>query len=174
MPHQIQNFEREYASRTTDDLLRLASEPQNLVDGASMALHSELSRRGLKAADIDTARYPQEKHAQQHERKAAERLLHIHRQGIGTSRFCKWDRVHNVASGTEEFTTTLFFILAWVPLIPLGTYRVRRSKGLVPNQHVIEKLPLNWSQVLWVWMIALLTMLALALVFQFALSLLPH
>jgi hypothetical protein len=169
MPYQIQDFEREYAGKSNDDLLRLAWAPQDLVDDAKIALHTELSRRGLKADDIDTAQFEQEKHEEEQERKAANQLLQAQWRGIGFKRFCKWDRTCDPESRTEEFTTTRFFVLFQLPLIPLGTYRVRRKKGLFQKPEILEKLPLNWTQVLWVWMLSLLAILALILVARYGL-----
>jgi len=170
MPYQIQDFAREYAGKSNDDLLRLAWAPQHLVDDARIALQTEMSRRGLKATDIDTARFEQEKHEEQQERQAANRLIGLHWRGVGTARFCKWDRTYDPVSQNEEFTTTIFFMVGWVPLIPLGTWRVRRRKGLFRKAQTLEKLPFNWSQVLWVWMLTLIAILALILAAHYGLS----
>ncbi len=172
MAYQIQNFEREYSSRTDDDLLRLAWAPQDLVEDARVALRTEMDRRGLKAADIDAARYEQEKQEEQLEREKADRLLQVQWSGIGFARFCKWDRIYDPDSRTEEFTTTRFFILLQFPLIPLGTYRVRRKKGFFEKAQILEKLPLNWNQVLWVWMLALLVLLGVVIFIRFGLPIL--
>ena len=172
MAYQIQDLEQQYASMSDDDLLRLAWAPQDLVDNAKLALQAELSRRGLKPADIDAARFEQEKHEEQLERESVNRLLQSQWRGFGFSRFCKWDRTYDRDSRTEEFTTTRFFILFQFPLVPLGTYRVRKRKGLFWKAEVLEKLPLNWNQVLWVWMLALLVLLGLVIFVRFGLPIL--
>jgi hypothetical protein len=172
--YKIQDFELEYSGRTDNELLRLALASQDLVENAKVALETEMARRGLKAADIDVARYEDEKREEEVERETANRLIGLHWQGVGTSRFCKWERRYDAASGTEEFTTTVFFKLAWIPLIPLGTYRARRKSGLFQRTQVLEKVKLNWNQVLWVWMLTTLAMLALVLLVRFGLPVLSR
>ncbi|HVT98758.1 MAG TPA: hypothetical protein VHE33_14740 [Acidobacteriaceae bacterium] len=174
MPYQIQDFEREYAGKSNDDLLRLAWAPQDLVDDAKIALQTEMGRRGLKSADIDAARFEKEREEEREERKAANRMLQTQWRGIGFQRFCKWDRTYDPDSQTEEFTTTRFFILFQLPLIPLATFRVRRRKGIFQKLHILETLPLNWAQVLWVWMLTLLAILALFLLARYGLPLLDR
>jgi len=141
MTYEIQDFAREYAEMSNDEILRLAAAPQELVEGAKTALQAEMSRRGLNAADIDTARLEEERRQEQVERESANRLLRLNWRGIGFQRFCKWDRIYDADSRIEEFTTTRFFILFQLPLVPVATYRARRRKGIFQRTEVMEKLP---------------------------------
>jgi hypothetical protein len=143
MNYQVQDFEREYAGMADDELLRLALAPQDLVQDARTALHAEMSRRGLHANHV---------------------------AGLGFARFCKWNRSSDHGSPYEEFTTTVFFVFAWIPVFPIATYRVRRRKGFGKPAHVLQKLPMNWGQALWVWTVTLMLAFAVVVLVRFA----PH
>lgn len=82
--------------------------------------------------------------------------------GIGHWFFGKADRLYDPASGLERFQTTVFVILFFFPLIPTGTYIVQKRKGfLVRKASVLSKLPLDWGQVVRVWLVASVALLAL-------------
>jgi len=67
----------------------------------------------------------------------------------------------------ERFTTTIFVVLFWVPLIPTGAYRVLRKKQLFSSDMVIlEKLPLDWTQILGVWAVAAVSLLGLTIAYK--------
>lgn len=168
MPYQVQDFEREYAGMSDEDLLRLALAPQDLLEDARAALDAEMNRRGLKAARVDAFREEEGEREERLEKETGNRLLDLQWRGVGSSRFCKWDRVSDDIANSEEFTTTVFFTLCWIPLFPIGTYRVRRKKGFGERAKVLQKLPLNWSQVLWVWSVTLMLVLAFVIFIRFA------
>ena len=68
----------------------------------------------------------------------------------------------------ERFTTTIFVVLFWLPLILTGTYRVQGEKQLFSSDMIIlEKLPLDWTQVLGVWAAVAVSLLGLTLAFKF-------
>jgi hypothetical protein len=58
--------------------------------------------------------------------------------------------------------------LAKSPLMPTGTYLVERKRQFLSNQMtVLERRPLDWEQVLKVWVVAFATPLAVIWVFKF-------
>lgn len=60
----------------------------------------------------------------------------------------------------ERFETTVFVLLFWLPLIPNGTFRVERKRSFLSNDMtVLERLPLDWEQVLKVWIVTALILL---------------
>jgi hypothetical protein len=62
-------------------------------------------------------------------------------------------------------------MLFWLPLIPSGSYIVERKREFLSNQMtVLEKLPLDWEQVLKVWIAAATSLLALIWIFKLLLS----
>ena len=67
----------------------------------------------------------------------------------------------------ERFATTVFVVLFHFPLIPAGTYLAERKREFFSNQTTfLEKLPLDWEQVLKVWVVAAGSLLALIWIFK--------
>jgi hypothetical protein len=171
MALQVQDFLREYEGRTDEELLRLALERDQLTADANRALSSELSRRGLDGGDrLQEFRAEEEDRRKTLERDTGRLFFPWAQYGFGRWRFCKWDRKPASHPGFEEFTTTVFVVVFGIPLVPTGTFRMRRRKGFGGGQlHVIERLPLNWAQVVMVWAATLSVFLA----FGIALRALP-
>lgn len=69
-------------------------------------------------------------------------------------RFGKANRVYDAQTDVERFKTTLFVVLLCFPLIPTGTYLVERKRVFPDKLTGIERLPLDWEQVLRVWVAA--------------------
>lgn len=165
MALQVQDFLRNYENRSDEELLRLELERDQLTPDATLALASELSRRGLTGGE----KLREFREEEDDRRKALERdtgtLVNpwIWR-GFGRWRFCKWDRKPADQPGFEEFTTTVFVIAFGIPLVPTGTFRMRCRKGFGGGRmHVIERLPLNWAQVVMVWAATLSVFLAIGI-----------
>lgn len=168
---QTQDFIREYETKTDEELLLLAVDPSQLTDEANLALAGELRKRGLdKNEQIATFRQEENKRKQEEENSVGRMWFWPH-MGIGRQRFCKGAYSFDPSTETEEFTTTVFILIFWLPLIPTGTYRVSRNKkSLFSQMRGIEKLPLNWEQVMQVWLVMLTAILLLIL----ALKLIQH
>jgi hypothetical protein len=165
---QIQDFLREYETKSNEELLRLATDPSQLTDEANSALLAEMRKRGLDDSEQLNNFRQQEKERKQEEENSIGRLWISARTGIGRQRFCKANYQADPASGIEEFTTTVFILIFWLPLIPTGTFRVSRNKKSLFNQvRGIEKLPLNWAQVMQVWFAMMLGILFLILILKF-------
>jgi hypothetical protein len=159
---EIQDFAKEYTTKSNEELLRLALDTTQLTIEANFALSAELRNRGLDTKDQIHNFRQLEYERKQKEELDIGRLWLLHPYGIGRKRFCEGRYSFDSASGIEEFTTTIFVILLWLPLIPTGTYRVRREKGVRPIQiNAIQRLPLDWGQVAKVWLLMLLSVLLL-------------
>ena len=165
MTYQLEDFAQEYAARTDEDLLRLAIARQDLNLEARIALDGEMTRRGLSNERVSAFEHELAGREKAWALERANRLFGIYPHGFGPRRFCKWDRRSDGAF-REEFTTTVFFVFLYLPLFPVGTYRVWRNKEW-GRPNVIEKLPLNWSQVLEVWAGMALVLLGLVIFFRF-------
>ena len=67
----------------------------------------------------------------------------------------------------EEFDRTLWFVLFFIPLFPIATYRIRRRfrswwQPCVSDQYrVLGKLPRDWEQILTTWIKTVVILLAL-------------
>jgi hypothetical protein len=163
----IQDFAREYGTKTDEELLRLALEPDELTDEARFALSAELRTRGIDTPTRLAALRNEEESRKDEQAKNIGRMGLLHPYGIGRSRFGKADYRFDSQSGLEEFVTTVFVVLLWFPLIPTGTYRIQRKRAFFSGQMtVLEKLPLDWEQVLKVWVIAAGSLLLLVWAFK--------
>ena len=159
---EIQDFASEYTTKSNEELLRLALDPTQLTVEANFALSAELRNRGLDVKDQIRKFQQLEDERKQKEELDIGRLWLLHPYGIGRKRFCEGHYTFDSASGIEEFTTTIFVLLFWLPLIPTRTYRVTREKGVRPIQiNAIKKLPLDWGQVMKVWLLTLLCLFLL-------------
>jgi hypothetical protein len=63
-------------------------------------------------------------------------------------RFGKGSRLYNSETGLERFKTTVFIVLFCFPFVPAGTYLVERTRILPDDVIVLEKLRLDWEQIL--------------------------
>jgi len=158
---EIQDLAAEYESRSNEELLRLSLDQEQLTSAAVIALNNELAKRGINGAEqLDAFRETEEERTAKVASNPGS-FFFIQPWGVGRRRFGKAERVYNSANGVERFKTTVFVVLFWVPLIPTGTYVVERSlKSLFPRIIFREKLPLDWEQVLKVWIVAALCVFA--------------
>jgi hypothetical protein len=82
-------------------------------------------------------------------------------------RYGKAERVCSPDAGLEQFRTTVFIVLFWLPLIPTGTFLVERKREFFGNEMtVLARLPLDWEQVLRIWVVASATLLAIIWAFR--------
>jgi hypothetical protein len=145
----------DYQYLTQDELLNFAQQRNQLTDEARLELDSELGRRRIGA--IEVAHYARESIAQQ---KADERRIKRSRNFYETrnKRFIgKKNRKLDPRFRVDEFDTTLWFVI-WIPVVPLGSYRVRRRFRRLWNPcrsrrlHILETRPRDWEQILLTWM----------------------
>jgi hypothetical protein len=85
----------------------------------------------------------------------------FHLFGVRRIRLGNADRVYDPETGLERFRTTVFIVLFCFPLIPTGTYLVERKRRGSPDElKVLEKLRLDWEQILKIWVVAAGSILA--------------
>ncbi len=136
--------------------------PEDLIDEARPALHTELQKRGLGGDEQLTAFRRQEQEALRENEREMPWLGLLPGHGIGRKSFCRWAYAYDSSSGLETFRTTVFVVLFWLPLVPIGTYEVEKlRKASSTELSVVEKLPLDWNQVLWVWSVTIAVLLAI-------------
>jgi hypothetical protein len=161
------DFAEEYRSKTDEELLRLALDPEQLIPEANAALNGELSRRQINNTERLRAFRGEEEHRKEEQNRNPGKLFVVHPYGIGRKRFGKAERIYNPETGMERFKTTVFVVFLWLPLIPTGTFLVERKREFLSNQMtVLERIPLDWEQVLKVWVVASATLLAAIWVFK--------
>lgn len=153
----------QYEHLSESELLHLATEREQLTDESRLRLDAELSRRGLGAEQIRS--YSAETIALC-KAEELEVKLRLYR-GIGTTFYGRSHYSCDPELRTEEFDTTLWFVLAYFPLIPIRGYRIRRRfrprwNIFASNTfHVLSRLPCDWEQILFTWIKAMAVLLAL-------------
>lgn len=159
---EMQALIEEYLAKTDEELLRLSLDSEDLTPEASTVLSNELARRDIGSTQQLEAFRREEEQSKVEQSKKPGTLFLLHPYGIGRDRFGKADYVFNSETGIERFKTTVFVVLLWLPLIPTGTYMVERKRRFFSNEMpVLEKLPLDWEQVLKVWIVAAASLLVL-------------
>ncbi len=149
---EAQDYTKTYERRTDEELLRLALHQEELTSEAVSALRNELARRSISSNEQLNAFREQENLRSDEESKNPGRFFLIHPYGIGRKLFGKAACIYNPETGMERFKTTAFIVLFWIPLIPRGTYLVERKRSSVLyNTKILERLPIDWEQVLKVW-----------------------
>ncbi len=164
---EIQYLIEEYRGKTDEELLRLALDPEQLTPAANVVLHDELARRRINSAEGLSAFRKDEEQRKEEQGKNIGSLFVFHSCGIGRKRFGKAGRIYSPETEMERFKTTIFIVLFWLPLIPTGTFLIERKRAFLPNQmKVLEKLPLDWEQVLTVWVITSAILLVVILMLR--------
>jgi hypothetical protein len=134
------DFAKEYQNKTDEELLRLASVSHQLTEDAKRALSGALLSRGIDSDEVKENFHREEVQAERRRGRRVGRLAAT--RGIGRQRYGKANYSLNQRTRMERFTTTIFVVLFWLPLIPTGTYRVQRKKQLLSSDMVVlEKLP---------------------------------
>jgi hypothetical protein len=157
---ELQRLAEEYRDKTDKELLRLALVSGELTPEANVALASELARRGIDSdSDLETARKEEQERKAENDRSLGT-LGFLPLFGVGRMRFGKGDYLFDRETGLERFQTTVFVVLFCFPLIPTGTYLVERKRELPDKVIGLEKLRLDWEQILKVWIVAAGSILA--------------
>ena len=150
----VQGPDEAYRNKTNEELLRLALAPEELTAEANVALSAELAARGIDGeADLNAARHEEEQRKAENDRELGT-LGFVIPVGVGRMRFGKANCIYDPETHVERFKTTIFIVLLCFPLIPIGTYLVERKRVLPDGLTGIEQLPLDWEQVLRVWVVA--------------------
>ena len=152
----MNNFAMEYQALTNDEILLIAADRENLVDEARHAIDTEMHRRSLTSDHIRQYQTHIEKAGMQQQ---VGNLPFLVPYGIGKILFGKGSRVIDPQGTWEEFDTTLWVVIFWMPLIPVSTYRIRRRTSkrflLGPwRMNTFEPLSrrgLDWGMVLTTW-----------------------
>lgn len=156
----MQELDSEYRDKTDSELLRLAMNREQLTPEANVALSGELARRRIDSgAHLDAARQEEQDRQAENERSIGT-LGFFPLFGAGRMRFGRAGRLYDAESNLEQFKTTVFIVLFYFPLIPTGTYLVERNRDSPDDLIVLEKLPLDWEQILAVWVVAAGSILA--------------
>lgn len=139
-------------------ILKLASEGGLLLE-ADAVLRAELKRRTISAKDVRGMRLRQ---------KQAELQVRVgnnrYHRGTGL-RFRGYKISRKIDEGRDIVVMTRWIDFAYMPLIPIGSYRAVQSVGDGEQPKVVGKVKLQWDQVLDGWKRAtIVALLYLALI----------
>jgi hypothetical protein len=160
------NFAEAYQRLSDDEILRLAADQESLLEEARQILNGELRRRGLTASSITEYQGDVEQAGM---RQELGNLPFILPYGLGKRLFGKRARVVDPGSKWEEFDTTLWMVVFWIPMVPIATYRVRRllRKTVISNPlesykfTAVSRRERDWRLILTTWGWFCLTVAAL-------------
>ena len=158
----------DYRSLSDDEVLRIATRPQDLTDEARNLLDAELRQRSIRSHDIDEYRALVTEFETS---EAAKVAVPFTTRGMGRKFYGKSNYQYDPISNSEEFDATSWFVFMMFPLIPLGSYRVQRQhrenwwdRIFGDNKfEVLKKLPRNWQQIVLTWIKAVLVVIVIRL-----------
>ncbi len=149
-----------YEQMSDGALMRIAMDRAELTPEAGAAFDAELAKRGLGEEQVRSfaITYRAETNREIAERGPKRPMLPWTGSYVGY--YGKRDVVE--MHHREQFQTTMWFCLLWIPLVPLGTYIVHRTTatwlGLFDSVRIIRKVPLDWEQVFKTWAVAALVL----------------
>jgi hypothetical protein len=146
----------DYKGKSDDELLRLELDADSLTTEAKQSLLTELKERKLDSPRR-LAEFKEEQEHYKHLDDINLGNLELH-HGTGRHTYGRYDR--EVRGTSEEYDTTLFAVVFFFPLIPMAAYRMLREQGS-KQFRVLDKRPLDWSQVALVWLKAVAILVAI-------------
>lgn len=121
---------------TAGELDRLVGEFDDLVDDARRVLIAELKARGRNEQEVSLLVEAARKRrlplasVEGADLDLTAQIGGLRRvNGIGRAFYGKANRVHDEVYGYDEFDTTLWWTLFWIPFIPRGSFRIRRKQA---------------------------------------------
>lgn len=138
----------DYTQLTDDELTHLAEQRIELTEDAQQVLDGELARRRITSSDVDAYRAESQRLDETRDSGLyRERVFHPY--GIGKKFYGKTNYSGDPDSEFEEFDSTLWLVILWLPAIPLASYSVkrdvrRRLRYLFARRvWIVRKLPRN-------------------------------
>lgn len=117
-----ETFEANYGNLTNEELLRIAADRDELVEEAAAALDAELQKRGLGQGQAQRFK----RSLQRIEARDTVGRLGLSFRGIGKQFFGVSNYVADNVKQFEEFDSTLWVVILYLPIFPLSTVRIRR------------------------------------------------
>ena len=115
-------FEANYENLTNEELLRIAADREELVEEAGAALDIELQKRGLRQGQAQKFK----RNLQRIEARDTVGRLGLSFRGIGKQFLGASNYVPDNVNQFEEFDSTLWGFVLYLPVLPISTVRVRR------------------------------------------------
>src|SRR5262249_41415953 len=171
----LESYRETYKGFSDDELVRLYQGIDDLEELARFALREELTSRGYDRARL-TEGVQELNHLDAVARLEIPSLVLIHPYGIGRKFFGRKNVSIVEVEQMEEYDTTLWFVLFWLPAIPIASYRIRRK--LRSGWHRFETTELtavarysrNWRQITATWIKTALIIVAVYVSLQLIIS----
>ena len=145
----MNDFSARYREMTVEQLMQVAHEGE-LQPVAAEALATEMAVRHI--TELQRKEYAQHVAHQRLQLQYQEKSLSATRGVKIAFRGPRFLSVEDRSHGIEGRTRWLSIL--WIPLIPLGSFRVRANPPrVVPRYEVLSKIELDWAEVLRVWSI---------------------
>lgn len=122
--NEIDTFAARYKQMSDGELMQIAAERDTLGGDAAVAIDAELSRRGFSVSAA-------KKQAVRAERKGTRRAignLGFSARGYGKHFFGISNYHLDPTTSTEQFDSTLWFWILWLPIAPLSSYHIERHE----------------------------------------------
>jgi hypothetical protein len=137
------DFATQYRNMTDDQLLQIASEG-GLVDEATVALNSEMASRKLTPQAMSSYKEDQLQYKKEQVERANKSAFF---RLFGRRVISQDDTTHRVEIRTKWFAPR------GIPIFPIASYRYsweQKTIGKATSTHerLIDRVPLNWAQVL--------------------------
>jgi hypothetical protein len=142
-----------YQNMSEGELLEIANE-SGLTSEARQVIAEELHRRKLRASDLPRVKEPRQTSLEQETEERWFPLTRGHSLGFGLygrKYLNEADKEANIQVRTK------FFVFA-IPLVPIASYRFKCTGDANKwfhwdaEQQVLNRVPLDWSQVLRTWL----------------------
>jgi hypothetical protein len=149
-----ENFATQYQALSDESIIQLASEG-GLRPDADEALRVEMRRRSLGSKDVRALRVKQKKTRRQ--TMVGNNPYDYRGNGLQL----RGDKFLNETDRNRGITTaTRWIVFSYMPIIPIGSYRIKRSVNGKNNPEIVGKVNLQWDQVFRGWKTTALILLA--------------
>ena len=140
-----EDFSTQYQTLSNEALTQLASEG-GLRPEADLALRAEMRKRSIGTKEVRFLQIKQK-------RAKLQRVGHNPYSYRGTGLRLRGHKFLNEADKSKGIAVmTRWLVFSFMPLVPLGSFRVMKSPHDSDNPTIISKVRLQWDQVLVGWM----------------------
>jgi hypothetical protein len=152
---QDEDFTARYRDLSDEAITQLASEG-GLRPEADGALRAEMLRRSIGSNDVRSLRVKQKK------TKLQMQVGNNPYSYRGNGLQLRGDKFLNDTDKNRGITVaTRGIVLCYMSIVPIGSYRIRRSLDGKGNPQIVAKVKLQWGQVFAGWKITALVLLAI-------------
>jgi hypothetical protein len=119
----LATFETNYEHLTNEQIMGIAADREELVPEAVAALDAEMQKRGLRQGQAQKFK----RNLQRIEARDAVGRLGLGVRGIGKQFLGASNYVADNVNQFEEFDSTLWGFVLYLPILPISTVRIRRA-----------------------------------------------